>query len=76
MGQKLQKGSRLKFSTIFPFKCMGLIQMHREANDLAVKKIKRQRTTILLAILVDLPSPMIRAKIQPQDILGSGEEDF
>ena len=26
------KGGRLKFSTIFPFKCMGLIQMHREAN--------------------------------------------
>ena len=40
------------------------------------KKVKRQRTTILLAILVDLPSPMIRAKIQPQGILGSGKEDF
>ena len=40
------------------------------------KKVKRQRTTILLATLVDLPSPMIRAKIQPQGILGSGEEDF
>ena len=40
------------------------------------KKVKRQLTTILLAILVDLPSPMIPAKIQPQGILGSGEEDF
>ena len=32
--------------------------------------------TILLAILVDCPSPMIPAKVQPQGILGSGEEDF
>ena len=38
--------------------------------------VKRQRTTILLATLVDLPSPMIHAKIQPQGILGYGEEDF
>ena len=44
--------------------------------DLAVKKVKRQRTTILLAMLVDLPSPMIPAKVQPQGILGSGGEDF
>ena len=35
------------------------------------KKVKCQHTTIyiLLAILVDLPSPMIPAKVQPQ---GSG----
>ena len=52
---------------------MGLIQMHR---DLAVKKVKRQRMTILLATLVDLPSPMIRTKNQPQGILDSGEDDF
>ena len=32
--------------------------------------------TILLATLVDLQSPMIPAKIQPQGILRSGEEDF
>ena len=31
LAQRLQR-SRLKFSTIFAFKCMGLIQMHREAN--------------------------------------------
>ena len=31
---------------------------------------------MLLATLVDLPSPMIHAKILPQGILGSGEEDF
>ena len=32
--------------------------------------------TFILAILVDLLSPMIYAKIQPQGILSSGEEDF
>ena len=32
--------------------------------------------TILLATLVDLLFQMICAKIQPQGILGSGEEDF
>ena len=32
--------------------------------------------TFILAILVDLPSLMTYAKIQPQGILGSGEEDF
>ena len=40
------------------------------------KEVKRQRTTILLATLVDLPSPMICVKIQPQGILGYGEEDL
>ena len=58
---------RRRFLKVFP------IQMHRKANR---KKVKRQRTTILLASLVDLPSPMIPAKVQPQGILGSGEEDF
>ena len=32
--------------------------------------------TIILAILVDILSPMIYANIQPQSILGSREEDF
>ena len=40
------------------------------------KKVKCQRTTIFLATLEDLLSPMISAQIQPQGILGSGEEDF
>ena len=61
---------RRRFLKVFP------IQMHREANLPCLKKVKRQRTTILLAILVDLPSLMIPAKAQPQGILGSGEEDF
>ena len=50
--------------------------MHRMANLLRHKNIKRQCTTIVLVILVDLSSPMICAKAQPQDILGSGVEDF
>ena len=59
---------RRRFLKVFP------IQMHREAN--LTLPYKCQRTTILLAMLVDLPSPMIPAKIQPQGILGSGGEDF
>ena len=70
------RGGRLKFSTFFPYKCMVPIKMHREANLPRRKKVKRQCTAIILAILVDLSSPMICAKIQPQGILGSGEQDF
>ena len=40
------------------------------------KKVKRQHRTIILAILVDHLSPMIRAKIRPQGLFGSGEKDF
>ena len=60
---------RRRFLKVFP------IQMHREAN-FCCKKVKLQHTTILLAMLADLPSPMIPAKVQPQGILGSGGEDF
>ena len=58
------------FKGFFPYKCIGMQTWPCR------KKVKRQRTTILLAILVDLPSPMIPAKVQPQGILGSGGEDF
>ena len=44
--------------------------------DLAVKKVKCQCMTIILATLVDPLSPMIYANIQPQSILGSREEDL
>ena len=53
----------------FPYKCIG------KQTWPCRKKVKRQHTTILLAILVDLPSLMIPAKI-PQGILSSEEEDF
>ena len=53
-----------------PYKCKGKQTWPRRI------KVKRQCTTIILAILVDLSSPMICAKIQPQGVLGSGVEDF
>ena len=59
-----------RFLKVFPHKCIG------KQTWPCRKKVKRQRMTILLAILVDLPSPMIPAKVQPQGILGSGGEDF
>ena len=39
------------------------------------KNVKYQCMTIILAILVDILSLMIFAKIQPLGTLGSGEED-
>ena len=42
-------------------KCIGTIQMHGEASLNRRKKVKRQRRTIILAILVDLPFTMIYA---------------
>ena len=41
------------FKGIFPYKCTG------KQTWPCRKKVKHQRTTILLAILVDLPSPTI-----------------
>ena len=70
LAQRLQRKSRLKFSTFFPYKCIG------KQTWPCSKKVKCQCTTIILSILVDLQSPMIYAKIQPQGILGFGEEDF
>ena len=55
---------------IFPYKCI------RKQTWLYRKKVKCQCTTIILASLVDLLFPMIYAKIQPQGILGFGEEEF
>ena len=54
----------------FPYKCIG------KQIWPCRKKVKRQCMIILLAILVDLLSPMSPAKVQPQGILGSGEEAF
>ena len=44
--------------------------------DLGGKKVKCQHRTIILAILVDLLSPIICANIRAQGLFGSGEEDF
>ena len=54
---------------------MGPIQIHMEANDLTVKKVKCQYATIL-ATLVYPRSLMICAKNQLQGILSSGEVEF
>ena len=54
---------------------MGPVQMHMEANLTSPWKVKRQCTTIILATLLDLLAPMICAKIQPQGILCSGEDN-
>ena len=50
---------------------MGPIQMHTEANDLAVKR--SMYDNYFSNFLVDRPFQMIYAKIQPQAILGFGE---
>ena len=51
-----------------PYKCM------RKQIWSCRKKVKRQRSTMILAILVDLPPPMICANIRPQGWLGSGKD--
>ena len=66
LSQRFQSRSHLKLSTLFPYKCMGPIQLHTEANLTLPLKIKYQCTTISLATLVDLPSHLIFAKIQPK----------
>ena len=50
--------------------------MHGEAILNCRKKVKRQHRTIILAILVDLLSPRIYAKIRPQSLFGSAEKIF
>ena len=66
------KGSTIRHPRFWRRRCLKVfpIQMHREANLTLPKKC--QYTTFILAILVDLPSPMTDAKIQSQGILGSG----
>ena len=57
-------------------KCIGPIQMHGKQIWPCRKKVKCQRRTIILAILVDLLSPRICANKTPRGLFGSGEEDF
>ena len=60
LDQRLQRRSHLKVWTFFPYKCIG------KQNWPCRKKVNCQCRTIILAIFVDLRSPMICAKIQPQ----------
>ena len=70
-GEVIWNSQQFSHSNVWgSYKCIG------KRTWLCRKKVKREHMTILLATLVDLPSPMIPAKIQPQGILGSGEEDF
>ena len=61
---------KYEFSTVFPYKCIGPIQMHGKQIWPCRKKVKCQCRTIILAILVDLLSPRICAKIRPQGLFG------
>ena len=68
---------RMKFEQNWPRGSRGEVVWNSEHfSHPHRKKVKCQCTTIILATLVDLPFPMIYAKIQPQGILGFGEEDF
>ena len=70
-GENVWNSQQFSYSNVWgSYKCIG------KRTWPCRKNVKRQHTTILLATLVDLPSPMILAKIQPQGILGSGEDDF
>ena len=51
-----------------PYQCIG------KQTWPSCKEVKRQCTTIILATLIDLPSSIICANIQPQGILYSGED--
>ena len=70
IGLAAPEDKSLEVLNIFPYKCIG------KQTWPCRKKVKCQCTTIILAILEDLPFPMIYAKIQPKGIIGSGKEDF
>ena len=59
-GSAIRHPWRTRFLKVFP------IQMHREANLTLPCQRSNVNIRPLLAILVDLPSPMTYAKIQPQ----------
>ena len=73
LAQRLQIEKLFEILNIFPILIYGAHTMQTWPRH---KKVKCQCTTIILAILIDLLSPMICVKTQPQGILGSGEEDF
>ena len=70
-GEVLWNSQQFSYSNVWgTYKCIGKQTLPCR------KKVKCQSMTILLATLVNLSFPMICAKIQPQGIHGSGEEDF
>ena len=60
----------------FPYKCIGPIQMHGKQIWPCRKKVKCQRRTIILAILVDLLSLRICTKVRLKGLFCSREDDF
>ena len=76
LAPRLQRRSCLLvfFLFFFFYKCMGHYKCTGKQTWPRCKKVKHHCRTIILATLVDLQSPMICAKIQPQNILGSGED--
>ena len=71
IGPEAPKEKLFEILNIFlPYKAIGKQTRPRR------KKVKCQCRIIILAVMVDLSSLIIYAKIQPQGILGSGEEDF
>ena len=72
------KGSAIRHPRFWRTRCLKFfpIQIHREGNLTLPKKGQMSKYDLYFSNLVDLPSPMTYAKIQPQGILGSGEEDF
>ena len=56
-----------------PYKCIGPIQMHGEANMTLPSKVNADHH---FSNVVDLQLTMTCAKIRPKGFFGSGEEDF
>ena len=67
IGPEAPEEKSIEILNFFQYKCIG------KQTWPCRKKVKCQCMTIILATLVDLPSPMIYANIQPQGILGSGK---
>ena len=59
----------------FQYKCIWPTQIGKQTWPWG-KKVKCQHRTIIWAILVDLLSPVICAKIRTQGLFGYREEDF
>ena len=64
------RSGRRRFLKVFP------IQMHREANLTLPYKGQMSIYDLYFSNFGRPSSTMIQAKIQPQSILGLGEEDF
>ena len=76
IGPEASEKKSLEIINIFPIQMYGAHTNAYKSKRPRCKKVKCQCTTINSATLVDLPSLMICAKIQPQGIPGPGEVDF